>query len=629
MWKLLEVATYMLNPSGKPQIETDMKKISYIIFAAASIVLAACSKEVAIDNKEKAIEAPETTVNEELVTYSFTAGEAEMKSSLTNGGVFSWAENDKIAIYNSTTSSFVEFYVESVDGSGNATIKADAAPGAVWTNAIYPAARATGAENEVDYTVTSVSGPILVSEVDGQNLSFKYLGAVANIQVDGVPGTPATLTFTANTNVFGSRTFSWSGGEPVLSGSGTQASITVPFTTGIISVPIPQASYAGFTITVDHSAGRHLYKKTTGNTFDMSAKKLLPMPALSYVEPGYYVKTSSASGYWDTDAARMIKTGANSYVLSENCDGDTTYYIYDEYNSESPTTAYLATGLAKSTFATGVSAWGLVGTGFDDSTWDQKNPVAMQYEGDWQFVKNIKFTQTWPQIKFVIGGSWDNAHGASVTHSDASTSNNVIVGNYGEISSQGNSVGNIYVENVTPNEHYDIFLNPTTHEVRVFLSSASHDPNEASGIWQFEYNSSTGVATHTWKSAVKDNPFGDAAYPKAGLGIKGSWNDWAAPYTAGTSYNNQSWVISNFAPGNSGSFSFGLCDSSSNNWTDLSTDSTFATVNPEANLYGTLTYWRNGAHANPSVTLENATYTVYVNVNPNIDGGVNLMFVKN
>ena len=319
-----------------------MKKLSLILFAAASILAAACSKEISNTDKSSS----ETIIPEEFVTYSFTAGSADVKSLLTNAGAFSWVAEDHIAIYNSTTSSYVIFEVESVDGSGNATITASAAPGAVWTNAIYPAERATGNGNEVDYTVDSVSGPILVSKVDGQTLSFKYLGAVANIQINDVPGTPTKLTLTANADVFGSRTFSWSGDNPVLAGSGTQASITVPFTNNtIISVPIPQVSYAGFTITVDNAAGRHLYKKTTAKTFDMSSKKLLPMPALTYEAASkFYVTTVSTSGYWDRSNVRMIQTGANTYEVQMNCDGDTDIYIFDNYNADNYTIGYLNKG---------------------------------------------------------------------------------------------------------------------------------------------------------------------------------------------------------------------------------------------------------------------------------------------
>ncbi|MBP5488100.1 MAG: hypothetical protein J6X77_00855 [Bacteroidales bacterium] len=309
-----------------------MKKYIIITIAAISLLTVGCKKEVAPVDEPTPIE--DNVTEDELVTYSFTIDNKDLKSTLDNSGTFSWVTGDHIAIYNTTSSSYVDFEVKSVDGSGNATIEAEASAGAVWTNAIYPAARATGTGNAVDYTVSTVSGPILVSQVDGQTLSFKYLGAVANIRIDGVPGSPTTLTFTANANVFGARTFSWSGESPVLGGSGSQASITVPFTNAtIISVPIPQVSYAGFTITVDNAGGRHLYKKTTGNTFDMTSKKLLPMPKLDYAAPRlFYVHTAtSGSVTYDGDFI-MLQRGATQYETWVNCDANTISYVYDEYN---------------------------------------------------------------------------------------------------------------------------------------------------------------------------------------------------------------------------------------------------------------------------------------------------------
>jgi len=317
-----------------------MKALTYLFsFAAAALMLVGCNKEQI---------NPEQTADKDLVTYSFTASidDPEVRSTLTNAGVFSWVAGDHIAIYNSTTSAYVDFSVTAVDDSGNATITADAASGAVWTNAIYPYDRAAGAGNEVDYTVTTVSGPILVSQVSGQTLSFKYLGAVVNVQVTGAPSTSSTLTFTANSSEFGSLSFSWSGDSPILEGTGSQASITVPFNaSGITSIPVPQASYAGFTITVDNEAGRHLYKKTTSNTFDLSSKKLLPMPELTYAAPSeFYVTTSSDSKYWDKSNVRMIQTGANDYEVWMNCDGNTTIKIFDEYNKDNLEKGVLNTG---------------------------------------------------------------------------------------------------------------------------------------------------------------------------------------------------------------------------------------------------------------------------------------------
>ena len=276
--------------------------------------------------------------NDELVSYSFTVASLEedaVRSDLTNAGAFSWEVGDYIAIYNSASSEYVSFEVTEVLSNGDAIISALATSGAVWTNAIYPAERAAGAGNQVDYTVSSVAGPILVSNVDSQELSFMYLGSVANIEVTGVPGTPITLTFTANANVFGTRSFSWDEyGKPVLGGSGSVDSITVPFNSaGVTTVPIPKADYAGFTITVDNAAGRHLYKKTTTKNFTLATSNaiLLPMSAIAYSDPEFFIKFSS-----DANNYPLVQTQTNEYYVSLNAKLADTYSIFDEYNVGNP-----------------------------------------------------------------------------------------------------------------------------------------------------------------------------------------------------------------------------------------------------------------------------------------------------
>ena len=322
----------------------NMKRIIYSALAVV-IVAAACSKvpDTTTDQSRpqdpQSVEPGEQPQADELVTYTFTAvagDEAAVRSTLTDGGVFSWAEGDEIAIYNDNISGYVNFRVTAVDaGTGVATIKAEASPGAVWTNAIYPAARAAGSGSTIDYTVSTVSGPVLVSKVSGQELSFKYLGAVVNVKVSGFPASaaPASLTFTANTGVFGSLNFSWNGDTPGLSGFGSGESITVPYTSGIASIPVPQTVYAGFTITVDNAEGRHLYVKSTSNNFDLTGKKLLVMPELTYARPKfYYVRTrTTGTTVYDGDQI-MFPTGDGTYELWENCDANTTAYVYDEYN---------------------------------------------------------------------------------------------------------------------------------------------------------------------------------------------------------------------------------------------------------------------------------------------------------
>ena len=53
------------------KLETEIKKLSYILFIAASVCAAACSKEVAYDEKSSSDAPSDITIpEEELVTYT-------------------------------------------------------------------------------------------------------------------------------------------------------------------------------------------------------------------------------------------------------------------------------------------------------------------------------------------------------------------------------------------------------------------------------------------------------------------------------------------------------------------------------------------------------------------------------
>lgn len=594
-----------------------MKKAFYIFAAVSAIVLAAaCAKE-----QQPEQVTPIEPQEEELVTYTFTAsaqsevvedGDEEVRSTLSNGGAFTWAVDDQFKIWNTSTNSYVTFSVTEINDDGTVHISGTAAAGAVWGNAIYPASRAAGTGNTVDYTSTTTAGPILVGRVDGQVVYFYYLGAVMNITVNSVPDTPVSLTVTANSNVFGSRTFSWVENKPVLGGSGSQASVTVPFNaSGITSVPVPNVSYAGFTITVDNAAGRHLYKKTTANTFDLTSKKLLPMPALTYAAPsGYYVKTVSSSGYWDKAEVRMIKTSATSYGVYENADGNSTYYIFDEYNRDQPTTAYSATGIARGPFVTGNSEWGLVGD-VNGNNWTPSNPVAMQYEGNWHYVKNITFdnisdTGDGPYCHFLIakGSSWDTIE--KFCQADIYPA--------GSATTTYNGSYDIYAHNIVADTEYDFFFNISSHEIKLYLSSDNYDPNEESGIWSISFDSSTGTATHSRYGNNAEKPFYKEEFPTDNFCIAGGFNSWGTSNVF--TYNgNMSWTLEGLTVASAGTYEYKLRNAgASDYWFGSDT---------WADLYGTLNSSTGG---NCSVTLGAGTYNVYANATQ--DWNIRLMFVK-
>ncbi len=604
MLKQWKAVIFILALNGKKLMI--MKKLALSI-AAIVVLLTACSKE----------QNTTLSTKENLVTYTFTAANAddpEVRSTLTNAGVFSWVEGDKIAIYNSnstpsTPPSYVEFTVTAVDGSGNATISADAAAGAVWTNAIYPAARAAGDGDEVDYTVTSVAGPILVSQVDGQTLSFKYLGAVANIQVTDVPGTPTTLTFTANADVFGSRTFEWSAGSPVLGGEGTQATVTVPFNkSGITSVPLPQASYAGFTITVDNSNGRHLYKKTTSNTFDLSSKKLLPMPELTYSDPAYFVSINGGN------QIPLVKTSSSAFSANLDSEANVSYSIYDSYNTD-------AIGSGTVALNEKPSEWMLFGT-ITNCSWDiSSTAYTLKYypcsgTAAWFYVKDVNFSESPAGLKILKSQSW-TGNGVVSNVADNSTSvNNGYVAFYYDDASYGQS---IKFSGIDIKNNYDVYLYTGTSPIVYVMSSGSvptgFDYGEAH--YSFIWNGST--SSTSYLRDIRTSPWGwDATYLTSDNGklqIGGGLDSWT---WSDMTYNNFTWSIENIEISDDNTYKFKFRTADEHNyWGE----------NLINGLYGQAK--KDGGEI--SISLTKGKYNVYANaVEPDDPDNayINFVFVK-
>ena len=225
-----------------------------------------------------------------------------------------------------------------------------AAGNPTFYSAIYPAAVAVG-KNKVNIEAALAKGPVVVAEVGSGSLTFHHIGSIINIKINDIPAETTKMEIApAAPAEWNAGIFSFTAGVPDFSGNGGFCYPVVPVTSadsGVdISVPIFAANYAGgFTIKLLNDAGRILYKKTTTKDYDLSGTKLLNMKALTYEAPTkFYVKTTSASGYWDKECVRMIQTGANTYSVQMNCDGGSDIFIFDNYNTDNISEGYLNKG---------------------------------------------------------------------------------------------------------------------------------------------------------------------------------------------------------------------------------------------------------------------------------------------
>lgn len=594
---------------------------SIIVLAATVVALCACQK-----NEIELLDKPIIANDGNQVTYTFTAviaddvTDIETKATMARTGAYTWAVNDDLKFYKEDGTS-APAKVTAVDGSTATITVTTTDDRSSFVSAIYPAS-AAAAKDKITF---NARGPIVVSAVNGGTLKFYHIGSVINLKFTGIPVETQSLVFEPTSAFNYDGTFEFSERVPSLkAATGSTSKIVVPASKADedkdISVSVPSVMLNGFSAALNNAAdgaGRNLFKKSTAESHDLATKRpvLMNMKKVAYEAPGkYYVKTESKTGFWDRIGIRMIQTSANTYDLSLNCDGNSTYYIYDEYNTDSPITGHIAMGLAKEDFSTGTSTIELQGYFNSDNKW---NTQTMSYEGDWCSVKNLTFSNInssgeteicfkdgdtyWKGVDLWVGGA-----------ATCSTSND----------------WNVWVKGISEGTKYDVFFNSSSHEAILRASSNEYDPNEASGVWKLSFNSSSGLATHVWKKSIEDDPFGNASFPKTTFGFKSDFDGWASVHNSATTYNNLSWIIGGISISLDASKSFGLCDGGSNFWSDLSSDSSFATVNPGTNLYGTLTYWRDGGHTNPYISLESGDYIIFANENPDVNGGINIMFEK-
>ena len=165
-----------------------MKKYVFSILAMSALVIAACNKELT-ENDQVVSEEPG-------VEYEFTATLDDDMPETAASVVFDpesedkgkviWNSDDKIAVWNGATSSFVKFSVKALsDGGKTATFYAEVGGTPSFGKAYYPASIAGSSEHQVvlpsSYSTVAAAAdgfPMMSDTViPGQPVTFKHLGS--------------------------------------------------------------------------------------------------------------------------------------------------------------------------------------------------------------------------------------------------------------------------------------------------------------------------------------------------------------------------------------------------------------------------------------------------------------------
>ena len=287
-----------------------MKMKFYLAMAAAAFLMTNCSQD-------------ENLIQTKGSTNTLTAAiEGATRSSVTDGGVFSWNENDAIAVGNQN-GGFTKF-VCGTEGSFSA--ETSIVP---TSYAIYPYNEAYTSLPEGLPTITlasnyeygSTNAPMLATITEGAtSLTFNHLAGLMRFKVKNVPTGATTFTLTADKGITGEFTPTTTNGETSISaltaGNDNQSvSITFNEAEEVMDfyIPMPVGEYESLTVSITGSnLSGYTLTSTQGVTNTITRGKLLLMPTLVCDDNGGLTKEEGS----------IVSLSANEEVSLEVNNGD-------------------------------------------------------------------------------------------------------------------------------------------------------------------------------------------------------------------------------------------------------------------------------------------------------------------
>ena len=234
----------------------------------------------------------------------FTAdveGQSQSRSTMTDGGKFSWVTGDQISVWNG--SSFVTFTCSNGNTfSGNETNPSK--------YAVYPAGNHTISGNNVTVNLPSSYGndntdyvkntnAIMLASVQqgNSNLTFKHLGGLMRFNIKNVPAGANKFVFTASDKRI---TGAFPVEDDIITAEYNNGNNTVTINFKALNsskdmtfyIPLPTGTYKGFKIEIKGNNTTLDYTSTARNT--INRRSLLLMPTF-VCNNGYLNKQESAS----------------------------------------------------------------------------------------------------------------------------------------------------------------------------------------------------------------------------------------------------------------------------------------------------------------------------------------------
>ena len=254
------------------------------------------------------------------------------RSSVTDGGVFKWNENDAIAVGNADGG-----YTKFVYGNETFTAGTSITPKGY---AIYPFSDEYASLPETglptiklaeSYPYGSTNAPMLATIEEGAtSLNFKHLAGLMRFRVKNVPATATDFTLTAEGKVItGEFTPTTSNSETTIqagSGStGEKNNVKITFTQVQVKevmtfyVPMPVGEYTSLKVAI---GGKEL-SSASGVTNVITRGKLLLMPTMVYDETNGITLEGGNNVSFNADEEVSLAVGDDEEVVVEIADGAT------------------------------------------------------------------------------------------------------------------------------------------------------------------------------------------------------------------------------------------------------------------------------------------------------------------
>lgn len=256
-----------------------MRKKLFLLLASAGLVFSGCVESDII----------EPTLKMQTITVSAGMG-TDTKAGVSDSGAFTWHANDAISVLG-TDGLYYTLSLTSGAGTKNAEFTGRVPEGvSITTVATYPAIVENGISSTIydseskvlkytlpaEYTYTEgyANVPMVATfEAGAESFSFKHIGALVRIPLNGMPANSKVYVSTTNRKVTGEfllATDKVGTAEGVIATvtSTTDNAVTVNYTSEVsgqtaeINLPLPVGTYESLSVSVKNAADEEVFTKT-------------------------------------------------------------------------------------------------------------------------------------------------------------------------------------------------------------------------------------------------------------------------------------------------------------------------------------------------------------------------------